>query len=167
MVSGSTYSNPGQISIPDTGSPPAPAAPYPSHIFVSGLTGTITHISATLSGLTDPVAQDLDMLLVGPAGGSEILLSGVGPDTGTTSATGLTLNVDDAASSALAESAVLPTNTSVITKPVDYGGVDTDTFPSPAPSSPYGTPAPRGSNTLGGRVRWHQSQRNVEPLRRE
>ena len=82
VVSGSTYSNPGQISIPDTGSPPAPAAPYPSHIFVSGLTGTITHISATLSGLTDPVAQDLDMLLVGPAGGSGDPPLGCGPKYG-------------------------------------------------------------------------------------
>ncbi len=34
------------------------------------------------------------------------------------------------------------------TKPVDYSGVDTDTFPAPAPSGPYGKPAPQGSATL-------------------
>ena len=35
------------------------------------------------------------------------------------------------------------------TKPVDYTGTDTDSFPAPAPSAPYGTPAPKGSATLG------------------
>ena len=59
-------------------------------------------------------------MLVGPQGGSEILVSGVGPDTGTTSAAGLTLNFDDSASSMLANGTTLPANTAVLTKPVDY-----------------------------------------------
>ena len=148
-VSGNTFSNSGTVTIPNTGSPPGTAVPYPSDIFVSGLTGTISNVSATLSGITYPVSQDLDVLLVGPTGGSEVLLSGVGPNTGTTSATNTTLTFDDSATSTVPESSMLPSNSTVLTKPVDYAGVDLDTFPSPAPSGPYGTPAPRGTSTLG------------------
>ena len=150
VVSGSTYSNPGQIAISDTGSPPAPATPYPSHVFVSGLTGTIANVEVTLNNINYAFAPDLDVMLVGPQGGSEILVSGVGPDTGTTSAAGLTLNFDDSASSMLANGTTLPANTAVLTKPVDYSSAaGTDTFPSPAPAGPYGTPGTRGSSTLG------------------
>ena len=80
-VSGDTFSNTGPVGIPDTGSPPGKAVPYPSDIFVSGLTGTISDVKATLSGLTYPYSQDLEVLLVGPAGGSEVLMSDVGPTT--------------------------------------------------------------------------------------
>ena len=48
----------------------------------------------------------------------------------------------------LPENSTLPSNSTVLTKPVDYTGLDR-TFPSPAPSGPYGTPAPRGTSTLG------------------
>ena len=50
---------------------PGTAVPYPSDIFVSGLTGSISNVSATLSGITYPFSQDLNVLLVGPGGGSE------------------------------------------------------------------------------------------------
>ncbi len=71
----------------------------------------------------------------------------MGPNTGTTSATNTTLTFDDSATSALPENSTLPSNSTVVTKPVDYTGLDS--FPSPAPSGPYGTPAPRGTSTLG------------------
>jgi subtilisin-like proprotein convertase family protein len=149
VVSGNNFANTGALDIPNATGTPGVAAVYPSHVFVSGLTGSVADVEVSLNDITYPFAQDLDVMLVGPQGGSEILLSGVGPNTGTPSATGLTLNIDDSAKTPLAESATLPTNTSVLTEPVDYAGVDTDTFPSPAPSAPYGTPAPRGSRTLG------------------
>ena len=155
VVSGNTFTNTGTINIPNTGSPPGSAVPYPSDIFVSGLNGTISNVSVTLGGGTSstginyPFSQDLDVLLVGPQGGSEVLLSNVGPSTGTTSATNATLTFDDSAASALPENSTLPSGSTTLTKPVDYTGIDSDTFPTPAPAGPYGTPAPRGSSTLG------------------
>ena len=146
-VSGNTFSNTGTISVPNTATTPGTAVPYPSDIFVSGITGSISNVSATLSGITYPFSQDLNVLLVGPGGSSEILLSNVGPNTGTTSATNTTLTFDDSATSGLPENSTLPSNSTVVTKPVDYTGADS--FPSPAPSGPYGTPAPRGTSTLG------------------
>ncbi|HTW05930.1 MAG TPA: Ig-like domain repeat protein [Acidimicrobiales bacterium] len=148
---GNTFTNEGPISIPNT--TPTTATPYPSEIFVTGETGTISHLSVTLSGITYPYTSALDVLLVGPAGtaaGSEILLSGVGEHTGTTGASDVTVTFDDNSATTLAEQAPLGgTGASVETKPVDYPGVDTDVFPGPAPSGTYGTPAPRGTSTLG------------------
>ncbi len=146
-VSGNTFSNTGTISVPNAVATPGEAVPYPSDIFVSGLTGSISNVTATLSGITYPFSQDLNVLLVGPQGGSEILLSNVGPSTGTTSATNTTLTFDDSTSFTLPENSTFPSNSTVVTKPVDYTG--NDTFPSPAPAGPYGTPAPRGTSTLG------------------
>ena len=65
-VSGNTFSNTGTISVPNTATTPGTAVPYPSDIFVSGLTGSIANVSATLSGITYPFSQDLNVLLVGP-----------------------------------------------------------------------------------------------------
>jgi subtilisin-like proprotein convertase family protein len=151
VVSGNNYANTGALNIPNSTGTPGLASVYPSHVYVSGLSGSVTDVEVSLNDINYPFAQDLDIMLVGPQGGLEIVLSGVGSSTGTTSATGLTLNIDDSSTTALGESAVLPTNTTVLTKPVDYTGVDSDAFPAPAPSGPYGQPAPRGSNTLGGK----------------
>ncbi len=151
-VSGNTFSNAGPISVPNTASTPGESVPYPSDIFVSGLTGSISNVSATLSGITYPYSQDLDVLLVGPQGGSEVLLANVGPSTGTTSATGTTVTVDDSASSTLPENSTLPSNSSVVTKPVDYSGADS--FPRPRPVAPTGRPRPKapplsGTSSMG------------------
>jgi len=60
------FSNATSISIPALGS----ATPYPSNILVSGLTGTITKVTVTLSGFSHTAPDDVDVLLVGPAGKS-------------------------------------------------------------------------------------------------
>src|SRR5437867_3850721 len=56
------------ITINDPLPTPAPANPYPSNISVSGLTGTISKVTVTLTNLTEPRPDDLDLLLVGPTG---------------------------------------------------------------------------------------------------
>ncbi|HQW27928.1 MAG TPA: proprotein convertase P-domain-containing protein, partial [Verrucomicrobiales bacterium] len=55
----------------------AVAVPYPLPIAVSGLGGTLTDFSATLSGVTaNGYSGDLAALLVGPSGQSTLLLGG-------------------------------------------------------------------------------------------
>ena len=111
----------------------------------------MTGLTVTLKDVTYPHASDLDFLLVGPQGQSIVLLSNVGPSTGTQNASNVTLTFSDAAASAIPQNTPLGSaGSSVTTKPVDYAGTDTGTFPSPAPGGPYGTPAPQGRSTLGG-----------------
>jgi uncharacterized repeat protein (TIGR01451 family) len=117
------------------------ADPYPSNIFVSGLNGTISSLSVTLSGLSYTDTQDLYALLVGP-GGKTILLSGVGQATAISD---VNLTIDDAAPN-LIPGVSNPVSSSY--QPTDYSGVDTNAFASPAPLGPYPTPAPAGSGTL-------------------
>lgn len=85
------FSNSTPIAIPDSG----PAAPYPSTIAVSGLTGPITKVTATLNGLTHTCNSDLVVLLVGPQGQSLILMANTGmcSDPGETT---FTYTFDDA-----------------------------------------------------------------------
>ena len=140
-VDGNDFTNTGQISIPDVGVAPGEASPYPSAISVSGLTGNISAVVVTLTGLSYPDPQDLDVLLVGPQANSEILVSGAG---GSNPIENVNLDIKDSAG------AIMP-STSLVSgsfKPADYPGVDTDSFPSPAPAGPYGAPAPRGTTTL-------------------
>ena len=81
------FSNTGAITMPDPNcTDPDIASPYPSNIVVSGLTGTITDVNVTLTGITHPFEGDIEVLLVGPSGGSQniTLLSDAG--TGSLSA---------------------------------------------------------------------------------
>jgi subtilisin-like proprotein convertase family protein len=75
-VTNSTYCNTGRIDTPaGTGA----STPYPSNIFVSGLAGQITKVTASLRGVTHTESQDLDILLSGPTPTSNLfLLSDVG-----------------------------------------------------------------------------------------
>jgi hypothetical protein len=67
------YSDAGTISINDATNPspkdtPARTTPYPSGISVSGLTGPVTKVTATLHGFHHTCPADVDFLLVGPQG---------------------------------------------------------------------------------------------------
>src|SRR5262249_42862367 len=118
----------------------AVATPYPSNIFVSGLSGTISKVTVDLKGLTESRPQDLSMLLVGPTGKTFVFFSDAGS---TSSVNGINLNLDDTASSALPQSQL----TTGTFKPASYlAGI---TFPSPAPAGPFGNAAPVGTATLG------------------
>ena len=119
------YFNSASISIPTSGT----ANPYPSNIVISGIVGAVVDVNVSLFGLTHTNPDDLDILLVGPAGQKVLLLSDVG---GTPDIAGVSLVLDDAASSSLPDSTQLIAGTY---KPTNIGSGDT--FTSPAPAGPY------------------------------
>lgn len=120
--------NSGSISIPLGGN----AAPYPSSAAVSGLSGTITDVNVTITGFTHSWARDVDVLLVGPAGQSVVLIS----DCGGGVPVNANVTLDDAAASFLPASTI-STGTYKPTNLSDSEGGDT--FSLPAPGSGYGT----------------------------
>ncbi len=137
------YCNTNSMATPGPGG--GTGVPYPSHISVSGLGGSISHLVVTLKNATHVNPGDLDILLVGPLGQNIILVSDAGENSTNTN---VTVNLDDLAGSALGAS-MTPwgaPNSTVSSKPVNYGVGDT--FPSPAPSV-SNNPAPVGSATLG------------------
>ena len=123
VVTGSTFCNTGVVTIPTAGT----SSPYPSNITVSGLTGTVTKVTATFKGLTHGIPQDLDVLLSGPQPTTNVvLLSDAG---GSVPASNLDLTFDDAASG----SAPTPLGSGTFW-PTDDDTAGADTFPAPAPA---------------------------------
>ena len=91
------FSNTGAITMPDPNcTDPDIASPYPSNIVVSGLTGTITDVNVTLTGITHPFEGNIEVLLVGPSGGSQKHHPGI-PKRGTGSLSSATVTFDDSA----------------------------------------------------------------------
>ena len=78
------------ITIPDSGD----GVPYPSTIEVSGLTGTVADVKVTLAGFGHEFPDDVDVLLVGPAGQSVALMADMG---GFDTVGNVSLTFDDAA----------------------------------------------------------------------
>ena len=107
---------------------PFPAAPYPSVIPVSGVTGAVTKLTVTLRNFAHEFPPDVDMLLVGPGGQKSVLMSDAG---GAFPVTDVTLTFDDAQPG-------LP-GTGLVSgsfAPRDFG-ISVDAYPPPAPSGPY------------------------------
>lgn len=110
-------------------------APYPSLISVSGLSGQISKVTATLHGLTHTSILDVGALLVGPGGQSVVLMDFVGSgeivDT--------TYAFDDDAPDHLSFTGVPPSGTYKPTARDFFGDVvsEFNTFDPPAPSSGY------------------------------
>jgi hypothetical protein len=119
------------IVIPEFG----PASPYPSVINISGLTGTVSKITVTLSNLVHTYPDDLDVLLVGPTNNvvtnalSALVMSDAGGGNGVS---GVTLTFDDDAAGDLPDSGLLATG---VWRPTDFDA--TDLFDAPAPAGPY------------------------------
>jgi hypothetical protein len=118
------FGNSSPIVINSVGS----ATPYPSTINVSGLSGPITDVNVTLNNFRHTWPDDVDILLVGPAGQKVVLMSDVG---GSIPVTNLSLTLDDAAS-AMPDNAAL---SSGAFRPTNFGGGDV--FAPPAPAEPY------------------------------
>jgi hypothetical protein len=121
--------NPNAITINDTFSLNFRATPYPSTVNVTGLVGTISKLRVRLSGLSYSLVDNLDMLLVGPAGQKVMLMS----DVSFVSASNVVVTFDDAASSDLSGGVVNGTY-----KATDIND-GPDNLPSPAPGAPYAT----------------------------
>jgi subtilisin-like proprotein convertase family protein len=135
------FSNSTPITINTVAAAPRVASPYPSTISVSGMTGTTTKVTLTLSGLTHGRTADIDVLLVSPTGQKFVPMSDAG--TSGSSASNITLTLDDAATSLLPGFAALTTGTF---RPASYNGADT--FPSPAPVPPYIFATVEGNGTF-------------------
>src|SRR5262245_40791614 len=118
--------NTSAATIPSVG----PASLYPSSIIVSGVTGTVSKVTVTLNQLSHSYPDDIDMLLVGPAGQSVLLMSDTG---GGSDLTNVVLTFDDAAGPSLPDATQITTGTY---KPTNIG--TGDTFPAPAPNGSYG-----------------------------
>ncbi len=132
----------GAITINSSGA----ASPYPSTIAVSGLTGTITNLTVTISNFSHSFPDDVDMLLVSPDGRKMLIWSDAGSDAdgNPISPPGVTITLDDTAANSLPDTATL---TSGSFKPANYSTVQ-DVLAVGAPAGPYFTPAPGGGDTL-------------------
>ena len=118
------------ISIPNTPSVPFPGSPYPSNIVVSGLGTTASLCSVELNGVTHTFPDDIDIMLVGPAGGAQnrSIWSDAG-GSGDIAAINVTLS--DSAATALSDAGPLASGTF---KPANYTSSPTDAWPAPAPA---------------------------------
>jgi len=128
QVGGGSFSNTTSIAVPappSTGaSTGAPASPYPSAINVAGIVGSVTKVTATVTGLSHTFPSDIDMVLVGPGGQSVMLMSDVG---GGTDAVNANITFDDSAPAGIGATVVSGTF-----RPTNSGSGDV--FPAPAPA---------------------------------
>jgi hypothetical protein len=120
-------SNPAAITIPSSGA----ATPYPSPITVSGLTGSILKVTATLTNMNHTWPDDVNVLLVGPLGQKMVLMQNAGSSYDLVN---VTLTFDDAAAASLPDSTQITAGTY---KPTQYSTAPT--YPAPAPAGPYAT----------------------------
>ncbi len=136
-IDGPTFCNTGLNFINTMSGSAAGASVYPQHVFVSGLTGSLTGMSLQLSNLQNVVLPDLNVLLVGPSGTTQfVALAGAGGGSPIQSGTSLTL--------------------SDFGGPIPISGVGTGpylpadasasvVFGLPAPAGPYALAQPQGS----------------------
>lgn len=118
------------IVIPELGA----SVPYPSTIFVSGVTAAVREVRVSLISLRHGFPDDLDILLVGPNGRAALIMSDAGGDF---TLTGETVTFLDGSLDPLPDSTRISTGRY---RPMDYTEPDDiDAFPPPAPPGPYGT----------------------------
>jgi subtilisin-like proprotein convertase family protein len=144
IAASGSFTQPNGITINDgTLDSPSPANPYPSALVVSGLPNGVTDVNVTLNGFTHTFPDDIDVMLVGPAGQHVILLSDAGSlNFGDPGAANLSLVFDDQASGALPDDGPLAAGTFRPSNFLDQ--LVNDSFPSdPFPGGPdAGTAAP-------------------------
>jgi uncharacterized delta-60 repeat protein/uncharacterized repeat protein (TIGR01451 family) len=125
-TSSSSASTNGLITINDNTN----ATPYPSTINVSGVVGTISKATVTLSNITHFFPADIGALVLSPTGQKLLLMA----NSGSAPLTNVSLTFDDSAANALPVSGQItngtyrPNGVSLVT-----------TFPPPAPPAPYAT----------------------------
>jgi subtilisin-like proprotein convertase family protein len=138
-----TFSNTGTITINDSTETQCDvvgnATPYPSDIAVSGVAGTVTSVTVTVTGLSHTFPDDVDMLLVGPQGQTVLLMADTG---GAGDLDNVNLTFDDTAANSLPDSDQIVSGTYKPTVGTTNGAEGCDhpaNFPSPAPAGPYGS----------------------------
>ncbi|MFQ3582224.1 MAG: S8 family serine peptidase, partial [Chloracidobacterium sp.] len=100
-----TFSNTSAITIPASGT----ATPYPSTISVSGLTGQITKVTATITNFNHTWPSDVGVLLRGPGGQICVLFNNVIGGSG--GVTNRTYTFDQTAATALPTTGFPPSGT--------------------------------------------------------
>jgi subtilisin-like proprotein convertase family protein len=118
-VPAATFSNPAPITINDQNS----ATPYPSTINVSGLTGPVSDVNVTLTGVQHTAVQDIGVALVTPSGVGLEVMANVGFDL----APGVTYTFDDGAPTQFSFNSTPPSGS--YRPAVHFRG--SDYFPSP------------------------------------
>jgi len=126
VVQAGTFFNATPISIPVGGA----STPYPSEIIVSGILIDVESVSVTLHNLSHTWPDDIDILLVGPAGETVILMSDVGG--GGPGVTNVNLTFEDGAPNLDGLPPISGTYS-----PTNLG--TSDPFDPPAPIAPYGS----------------------------
>ena len=132
---GQSFANPALIDIPKNTLTQGPASSYPSPITVSGVGTSLTNLTVTFNNLSHAYPDDIDILLVGPAGQNVLLMSDTG---GYFPISGLTLTFSDSAALSLPDETQLSSGTF---KPTNIDAPFTvDSFAPPAPTTgPYGS----------------------------
>lgn len=133
MTSATTFSN--GVAIHGSDGARSRATAYGSTIVSSGLTGAITDVNVTLTGVNHLNPDDIDILLVGPSGKRILLLSDAG---GTTDVVNADVVFDDAAAAVVPDAGPLVTAT---VRPTNFGTGDTipDLLPLYSNSATAGT----------------------------
>jgi uncharacterized repeat protein (TIGR01451 family) len=127
MPNAVTFTNDTAIVIPDKGT----ASVYPSVIDVSGISGYVKKVTATLNGFSHTYPHDVSVLLVNPSGQASILMSHASLDNGLTNGEKITLTFDSDASQVIPASSRLTTGAY---QPAQYA--PTVAFTN-APAGPY------------------------------
>lgn len=132
------FSNPSPIAINTTSglTVPTKAAVYPSTIEVSGMTGNISRIAVTLSGLSHTNLSNLDFLLVGPTGAKYIFFSDGNSGFPNYAAEDNVFAFSDDAPFVFPLAGSAPSGNY---RP-SSGDQVADAFPAPAPAGPYNQP---------------------------
>jgi hypothetical protein len=140
VVSGNQFCNQGAITIPSTA---GAATPYPSNVFVTGLSGNVGSVTVLLNNISSSNIQQTDLLLVGPTGAQIIPFASVG-DSSTIG--GVNVTLDDSASGLIPGGSPLTTGSY---KPTSITGSTSLVFPAPAPLvNPGNYAATDGAATL-------------------
>jgi hypothetical protein len=124
VVTGNQFCNQGAITVPSTA---GAATPYPSNIFVTGLSGNIGAVTVNLNNISSSDIAQTDLLLVGPTGAQIIPFASVGDGS---AISGVNVTLDDSASSLIPGGSPLTTGTY---KPTSITGSTSLVFPAPAP----------------------------------
>jgi hypothetical protein len=125
VVNGNQFCNQGAITIPST---TGAATPYPSNIFVTGLSGNVGAVTVNLNNISSSDIAQTDLLLVGPTGAKIIPFASVGDGS---TIGGVNITLDDAASSLIPGGSPLTSGTY---KPTSITGSTSLVFPAPAPT---------------------------------
>ena len=120
-----TFVNSSAIVIPAIG----PGNPYPSTINVSGMTGLVSSVTATVSNLSHTFPHDINVLLVSPSGRKTLLISHAG---GAHAVSNVTVTADDTAAAPLPNFGQIVSGTFL---PTAYAPAVL--ISGPAPAGPY------------------------------